>query len=129
MSWYIGCLKKYGVFKGRARRKEYWYFVLFNLIFVIAAMILDRLFGTFDSNSGYGVIYGLYVLAVFVPGLAVSVRRLHDLGKSGWWLLIALIPLVGGIWLIVLYATEGQHIDNQYGPDPKAIIPPIPQPV
>lgn len=126
MSWYIGCLKKYGVFKGRARRKEYWYFVLFNIIFIIAAAILDQLLGTANRSSGYGVIYTLYALAVLVPGLAVGVRRLHDIGKSGWWLLIVLIPLVGAIWLIVLYATEGQHSDNQYGPDPKG-IPAIPQ--
>ena len=129
MSWYIGCLKKYGVFKGRARRKEYWYFVLFNIIFVIAALLLDQLFGTANPNTGYGVIYTLYALAVLVPGLAVAVRRLHDLGKSGWWLFIALIPLVGAIWLIVLYATAGQQGDNQYGPDPKAIPPAIPQTV
>lgn len=122
MKWYLGVLKKYAVFSGRARRKEYWMFFLFNWIFSIAAVLLDNLIGTANSNSGYGVISIIYSLAVLLPSLAVGIRRLHDLGKSGWWIFIALIPLVGAIWLIVLYATAGQPVENQYGPDPKAIV-------
>lgn len=128
MNWYLQVLKKYADFNGRARRKEFWMFVLFNLIFSIIAIWLDRLLGTeFDFvSSGYGTaysfgwIYTLYILFILIPGLAVSVRRLHDTGKSGWMLLVALIPFVGGIWLIVLYATPGNVGDNAYGPDPKA---------
>ncbi len=79
MSWYLKVLKNYAVFKGRARRKEYWMFTLFYVIFFIVAMILDRIIGTTIGNSGYGIISMLYLLANFIPGLAVVVRRLHDI--------------------------------------------------
>src|SRR5512138_3214375 len=126
MSWYIAVLKKYVTFDGRARRKEYWMFALFNFIFAIVAMILDNVLGLANENTGYGVIYTLYGLAVALPGLAVSVRRLHDIGKSGWWLFIALIPLIGAIWLLVLTVTDSQPGDNQYGPNPKASATAVP---
>ncbi|MDR1341953.1 MAG: DUF805 domain-containing protein [Prevotellaceae bacterium] len=119
MNWYLKVLKQYADFSGRARRKEYWMFVLFNIIFCVAAMILDNLFGLAMEGVGYGAIYILYMLAVLIPGLGVGVRRLHDVGKSGWMLLIALIPLIGAIWLLVLFATEGNHGNNEYGADPK----------
>lgn len=119
MNWYIAVLKKYAVFSGRARRQEYWMFVLFNIIFVFVAMIIDNVLGTVIEGTGYGLFYFLYVIAVFIPGLAVSVRRLHDIGKSGWWILISLVPIIGGIWLIVLQATDSQPGENQYGPNPK----------
>jgi len=122
MSWYVAVLKKYAVFTGRARRKEYWMFALFNIIFLIVAAILDNLIGTANPNTGYGLIYFLYALAVFLPGLGVLIRRLHDIGKSGWWFFIALIPLIGGIWLLVLLVTDSQPGENQYGPNPKAIV-------
>jgi len=121
MNWYLEVLKNYAVFNGRARRKEYWMFVLFNVIFAIAAMLVDNLLGLASDAIGYGPIYGLYALATLIPGLAVGVRRLHDIGKSGWMLLIVLIPLVGAIWLLVLLATVGQSGANEYGPDPKQI--------
>ncbi len=119
MEWYLSVLKKYADFKGRARRKEYWMFTLFNLIVAIVAMLLDNWLGLASKSLGYGPIYGIYSLAVLIPSLAVSVRRLHDVGKSGWMLLVALIPLIGAIWLLVLFVTEGKHGSNQYGPDPK----------
>jgi len=118
MNWYLGVLKKYAVFSGRAQRAEYWYFFLFNTIVIIVLTILDAVFGTL-SHSGYGLLSGLYDLAVFIPSLAVAVRRLHDIGKSGWWLLIILIPLIGSILLIVWCATDSKE-DNQYGKNPKA---------
>ena len=120
MEWYLKVLKNYVGFSGRARRKEYWMFVLFNIIFAVVAMILDNMLGLASKEYGYGPIYGLYALAVFLPGLAVSVRRLHDIGKSGWWLLIALIPLIGAIVLIIWDVREGDRGDNRFGPDPKA---------
>ena len=120
MNWYLAAFKKYTEFSGRARRKEYWMFVLFNLIFSIVLSLLDQLLGTFSKDIGWGVCSGLYFLAVLLPGLALSVRRLHDIGKHGWWLLIALIPLIGGIWLLVLTVTDSQPGANQYGPNPKA---------
>ncbi|MFE2926347.1 DUF805 domain-containing protein [Streptomyces goshikiensis] len=115
MHYYTDVLKKYTVFSGRARRQEYWMFTLFNLIALIIVAVIDSVIGT------YPLLYAIYALAVFLPGLAVGVRRLHDTGKSGWWLLIALIPLIGGIWLLVLMASEGHAQPNEYGPSPKAV--------
>lgn len=134
MKWYLDVLKKYVVFQGRARRQEFWMFVLFNVIFSFVAALLDNLLGL-NVNSSYGSSYVstgyismVYSLAVFLPTLGVTVRRLHDVGKSGWMILVALIPFVGWIWLIVLEATAGQPGPNQYGPDPKGgvAVPPVP---
>jgi uncharacterized membrane protein YhaH (DUF805 family) len=119
MKWYLKVLKQYADFNGRARRKEYWMFLLFNVIFLILAMGIDSLTGLNFGGNPYGVFYLLYGLAVFVPGLAVVVRRLHDVGKSGWMYLIALIPIVGGIWLLILLVTKGDAGANKYGEDPK----------
>ncbi|MBK8465577.1 MAG: DUF805 domain-containing protein [Chloracidobacterium sp.] len=120
MNWYLGVLKKYAVFSGRARRKEYWIFALFNLIFVVVAVIIDNVLGLTIEDVGYGPVYILYALATFVPSLAVTVRRLHDTGKSGWFILVALIPCVGGIALLVFGLTPGDVGANEYGEDPKA---------
>jgi len=121
MNWYLAVLRNYAGFSGRARRTEYWMFVLFNIIFCIAAIVLDNIVGTAIDGVGYGLFYILYALALFIPALAVAVRRLHDVGKSGWWIFIALIPIVGAIWLLVLYATDSQPGDNEYGPNPKEV--------
>lgn len=125
MKWYLKVLKEYTTFSGRARRSEYWFFVLFNLIFAIIAMVIDNILGTkFEIGSQslpYGYIYLLYVLAVFIPGLAVLVRRLHDVGKSGWWFLICLIPIVGWIWILVLLFTDSNSGENKYGANPKIV--------
>jgi uncharacterized membrane protein YhaH (DUF805 family) len=123
MNWYLAVVKKYAVFSGRARRKEYWMFVLFNIIFSFVATLLDSVIGT-TSDSGYGLLSVLYSLAVLLPTLAVGIRRLHDIGKSGWWLLITLIPLIGSIWLLVLFATDSQPGVNAYGPNPKESVQP-----
>ncbi len=120
MDWYLNVLKNYVGFSGRARRKEYWMFVLFNVIFAVVAMILDNVLGLASKELGYGPIYGIYALVMILPSLAVAARRLHDIGKSGWWQLIALIPIVGVIVLIVWYATNGESGDNRFGSDPKA---------
>jgi len=122
MNWYLLVLKKFADFNGRARRTEYWMFVLFNIIFGIVATVIDNVVGTAIDGMGYGLFYILYMLAVLIPGLAVAVRRLHDTGKSGWMLLVALIPLVGAIWLLVLMVTEGTPGENQYGSNPKESI-------
>lgn len=122
MNWYLKVLKQYSDFSGRARRKEYWMFVLFNMIFAIVAMILDNVLGIEMEGVGYGPLYGLYVLAMIIPGLALTVRRLHDVGKSGWMILIALIPLIGGIWVLVLMVTDSIPEENEYGQNPKEII-------
>ena len=119
MNWYLKVLKQYADFSGRARRKEYWMFVLFNMIFAIVAAILDNVLGIAMEGTGYGPLYGIYALALLIPGLAVAVRRLHDVGKSGWMILITLIPLIGAIWLLVLLVTDSNLGENQYGQNPK----------
>jgi uncharacterized membrane protein YhaH (DUF805 family) len=121
MNWYLQVFKKYAEFNGRARRKEYWMFALFNLIFLLAAALIDNVAGTTMGVLPYGLFYFVYALAVFIPGLAVGVRRLHDVGKSGWMMLIALIPIVGGIWLLILFVTDGVSGSNEYGMNPKEI--------
>ena len=125
MEWYLKVMRdNYANFSGRARRKEYWMFTLFYMIVMIIAMILDNVLGlsfTIEGISlGYGWLYLIGILAHFIPALAVVVRRLHDVGKSGWFYLISLIPLIGAIWLLVLFCTDGDRIDNKWGPDPKA---------
>ncbi len=120
MEWYLKVLKNYVGFSGRARRKEYWMFLLFHLIVLIVAMLLDRMLGLSFGDVGYGPIYSLYALAVFLPSLAVAIRRLHDTNRSGWWLLLAFIPIIGGIVLIIWLATDGTPGDNRYGSNPKA---------
>jgi uncharacterized membrane protein YhaH (DUF805 family) len=112
MNWYVDVLKKYAVFSGRARRQEYWMFFLFNVIISIVLAVVGRVIG-------FAALGAIYSLAVFLPGLGVAVRRLHDIGRSGWAILIALIPLVGTIILIVWLASEGKPEENQYGPNPK----------
>jgi uncharacterized membrane protein YhaH (DUF805 family) len=109
-------LNQYVGFSGRARRSEYWYWVLFYIIIGVIASLLDRaVFGS--TNSWFSYIVGL---ALFLPGLAVAVRRLHDTSRSGWWVLLGLIPVIGAIILIVFYVQDS-HGDNQYGPSPKAV--------
>src|SRR5688572_12459265 len=126
MKWYLSVLKQYATFTGRARRSEYWYFFLFNMLFAIAAMVLDYVLGTtFQYGSqiiSFGYVYVLYGLFVFIPGLAVTVRRLHDVGKSGWWYFIILIPIVGAIWLLVLMFTDSDPGANKYGANPKPVF-------
>lgn len=119
MNWYLDALKKYVDFSGRARRKAYWFFVLFNLIISFVLGFIDGLMGL-ASEGGVGLLGGLYSLAVLLPGIAVSVRRLHDTGRSGWWLLIGFIPLIGVLVLIVFMVMDSEQGDNQYGPNPKA---------
>jgi len=113
MNWYIGVLKKYAVFSGRARRTEYWMFVLFNIIISFVLGFVEGLVG------GPGVLGMLYSLAVLIPGFAVGFRRLHDTDRSGWWVLICLIPFIGAIALIVILALDGTPGQNKYGANPK----------
>ena len=115
MHWYIEVLKKYAVFGGRASRPEYWYFFLFNFIIGFVLGFIDVLIGSFSPEVGMGLLGGLYSLAVLIPGIAVSVRRLHDTGRSGWYLLLALVPVIGGIVLLVFMVSASEPVENKYG--------------
>lgn len=117
MDWYLEALRNYAVFEGRARRREYWFFVLFNSIIFIVLAIVDSVMSS--SEFGPGILSGIYSLAVFIPGLAVTVRRLHDTGRSGWWILIELVPIIGAIVLLVFLFTDSEPGTNEYGPNPK----------
>jgi uncharacterized membrane protein YhaH (DUF805 family) len=120
MSWFVEALKKYAVFSGRSRRKEYWYFVLFVAIISIVLNIIDSLFGTYHRESGAGLLSIIFSLAVLIPSIAVSVRRLHDIDRTGWWVLISLVPLIGWIVLLVFHVQDGTPDPNRFGPDPKS---------
>ena len=125
MEWYLRVMRdNYANFSGRARRREYWMYVLVQTIIMIGLMILDSVLGLdFELQGislGYGYLYLIGLIVHFIPSLAVLVRRLHDVGKSGWFYFIFLIPIIGIIWLLILYCTEGQKEDNKWGPNPKA---------
>lgn len=111
-------VEKYADFSGRAPRAEYWWFFLGEMIVLVLAMIVDSILGTDIGGTGYGLFYFAVWLALFIPALAVGVRRLHDTDRSGWWLLIVLIPLIGAIVLLVFLVSEGTPGENDYGPDP-----------
>ncbi|HVT96664.1 MAG TPA: DUF805 domain-containing protein [Acidobacteriaceae bacterium] len=121
MDWYLMVWQKYAQFTGRSRRREYWMFALFNMIFccvlyaaILVAFVADqKTIGIFLA-----CLSGIYVLAALIPGLAVSVRRLHDINKSGLWLLLNFIPF-GGLVLLILACIESDPGTNQYGPNPK----------
>jgi len=113
MEWYLKVLKNYVGFEGRARRTEYWMFVLFNFIVSLVLGLIGGLIGL-DTILSY-----IYALAILLPSLAVGARRLHDTGRSGWMLLLSLIPLVGGIILIVFLCQDSEPGDNKYGSNPK----------
>lgn len=118
--WFMtAVMNHYADFNGRARRKEYWRFVLIQFVVSIVLSIID-------SIIGIQILSGIWGLALLCPGVAVGIRRLHDIGKSGWWMLVALVPLLGAIYLIYLLVQDSQPGDNQYGPNPKAgeAVPP-----
>lgn len=112
MNWYIDVLKKYAVFTGRARRMEFWMFALFNFIISIVLACIDVFLGT-------AVLGMIYSLAVLIPSLAVTVRRLHDIDRTGWWILICLVPLIGVIVLLVFAVLDGTPGSNRFGNNPK----------
>ena len=119
MNWYLEVLKKYAMFYGRARRKEYWYFILLSTVISTVLTIIDSVTGTFSTDSEVGLLSGIYLLATLVPSLSVTVRRLHDTNRSGWWLVVGVVPVIGVIILIVLLATDGNPENNDYGANPK----------
>lgn len=124
MNWYLKVWQQYADFSTRARRQEYWMFVLINFLIVMGLYIVSFLLLMTESSLAFlmtGIIL-IYGLATLIPSLAVAARRLHDTGKSGLWLLISLIPLIGAIILLVFLLTDSQPGDNKWGPNPKQIV-------
>ena len=118
MNYYFAAFKKYGVFKGRATRSEYWYFTLFNIIAVGLFGLIDQLMGNFNFDAGYGPLSAIYTLAMILPGLGVSIRRLHDTGRSGWWFVITAIPLLGLLIFLYFALQDSDPNPNRYGLSP-----------
>jgi uncharacterized membrane protein YhaH (DUF805 family) len=119
MSWFVEALKNYAIFSGRSRRKEYWFFVLFVVVISIVINMIDGLIGTYESSAGIGLLSGIFSLAILIPSIAVSVRRLHDIDRSGWWVLISLVPLIGAVVLLVFHLQDSTPGRNRYGSNPK----------
>ena len=121
MNWYLKVLSKYAVLSGRARRTEFWMFTLISTIISMVLGALDSFFGNspFSGPGSFSPISNLYSLAVFIPSIAVSIRRLQDTGRSGWWLLLIFIPIIGWIMLIIFYAQDSESGENRFGPNPK----------
>lgn len=115
MEWYLKVLRDFAEFEGRAHRTEYWMFVLVNLVVLFGIGLVEFMLGM-GSTIGF-----IYSLAILIPSVAVSVRRLHDTGRSGWWILIGIIPLLGTLVLLVFYCLDGELDDNEYGADPKRL--------
>nr|WP_299384903.1 DUF805 domain-containing protein [Allomuricauda sp.] len=119
MNWYLKVLSQYADFKGRARRKEFWMFELFNTIFMVAFITLDIALELVDT--GIGILYPIYLFGTIVPALAVTVRRLHDIGKTWTWIFIGLVPVIGGIWLLILLTKDSEKAENSFGANPKLV--------
>ncbi len=118
MNWFLYSLRNYAKFDGRATRPEYWYFVLMTMLIFIILAIFDGILGKFSSSTGMGLLSGIYLVAVAIPSLAVGARRLHDTGRSGWWQLVNVVPYIGWVVVIVLFALRGQPESNRFGDVP-----------
>ncbi len=130
MNWYLKVVRdNYANFSGRAQRVEYWMFVLINVVISVVLSIVEQTAGLTSEPDALGQTQGyltpIYSLIVLIPSMAVTIRRLHDVGKSGWWILIAL-TCIGVIPLLIWYISEGTPGDNQYGPNPREIDGPAP---
>ncbi len=125
MNWYVQVLKRYADFSGRTRRKEYWLFVLFNILISIVLTVIDFMIGTYSASVGMGLLGGIYACAVLIPAIAVTVRRLHDSDRSGWWCLLILIPILGPIVVLIFMIIDGTPGPNRFGPSPKEAAPPV----
>ncbi|MBV8489311.1 MAG: DUF805 domain-containing protein [Candidatus Eremiobacteraeota bacterium] len=125
MHWYLSVLKNYTGFHGRARRAEFWWFTLFNIIIIAVLELVGSLIGGMTGSGNgpvvAGALAGIYSLAVLLPTIAVSIRRLHDTDKSGWWILLNFVPF-GAIVLLIFYILDGTPGPNQYGPNPKDLV-------
>lgn len=122
-NWYKKVVfDNYANFNGRARRSEYWYFVLFNISFAMLAYFIDNFLGLILDEGTSGLFYLILLLGTFLPALAVTIRRLHDADKSGWFILIWFVPMIGPFWFIIVLASEGTSGKNMFGEDPKRLF-------
>ena len=119
MNWYLNVIKNYATFEGRARRKEYWMFTLVHFIVIFLLSFVDVVIGSFDDNSGIGILASFYILLTLIPSLAVTIRRLHDTGRSGWWLLTYFVPIIGPITILIFTVLDSTLTSNKYGDTPK----------
>jgi uncharacterized membrane protein YhaH (DUF805 family) len=117
MKWYFKVIYHYFDFSGRSRRKEFWIFTLFNAILTLLLSLLDTVFETYIFTT----IFFMYYLVMFIPSLSLLLRRVHDSGKSGWFIFVVLIPIIGWIWLLFLLCSEGEHQSNLWGENPKGV--------
>jgi uncharacterized membrane protein YhaH (DUF805 family) len=108
IDWYLAALKKYATFQGRARRKEYWYFLLFSFVINVVLIMIDGVMGTLNDDSGMGLLSSIYSIGIFLPSISAAVRRLHDTNHSGWWLWIPIIPLI-------FLVSDTKPENNEYG--------------
>ncbi len=118
MNWFLVVVKNYTGFEGRAQRQEYWMFYLFYVIFYAVAAVIDNFLA---AILGFPILTIVFALGLLLPSLAVTIRRLHDIGKSGWWIFISLVPVIGTIWLLVLLCTDSIAGENEFGPNPKEL--------
>lgn len=121
MYLYAEVFKKALYFEGRATRNEYWFFYLINILIYIILTLFDIMLGVYSFEAGVGLLSLIFILVVLLPSLAVTFRRLHDIGSSGWWFLVNLIPIVGPIMFLIFMLLDGQEGENKYGLSPKAM--------
>ena len=122
MDWFVTVLKRYAVFTGRAGRPEFWSFTLVYLVSSVVLSFIDGILGTTSARTGVGLLSGVFAVALFVPALAVTVRRLHDCDRSGWWTVISLVPVLGALVLLVLVLLKGTPGPNRFGSGPDPVL-------
>lgn len=120
MEWALMPLRKYSTFTGRSQRKEYWLYILFVLVVVLVLTIIENMLGWVESESDTGALTTLFMFGILLPSIAVATRRLHDIGRSGWWQLVSLIPLIGPLVLLFWLVKDSDSGENTYGPNPKS---------
>lgn len=119
MEWYFKVLNNYFGFTGRARRKEFWMFFLFHVLFGLFAISVDLYMGNDILEANLYSLYYIYFFATLIPSISVGIRRLHDAGRNSAWILLSIIPILGPLILLILYTEPGQPFDNKFGPNPK----------
>lgn len=121
MNWFIEVLKKPLEFRGRARRKEYWYFFAVSVVITLVLTLIDQGLGWYNSNSAIGILSGVFSLFIILPSLSVTVRRLHDMGRTGWWVLLFFVPVAGFFIILCFLAFNGTAGANKYGDNPRSV--------